>query len=296
MSLISFCDGLGRVKHVQIAFATSESMRHLDDELPLLVAAATDRGHRANNISWDDPAADWNSYDTVVVRSCWDYTGRREEFVAWARSIPSLQNPSDVIAWNTDKAYLREFAACGTPIIDTYWNVRNGDDIGEHGEWVCKPSVSAGSQDTARWGSREEVYAHSAGLIAAGRTSMVQPYIQSVDTDGETAMIFLGGEFSHAIRKGQLLHKGEGVRQDRDSRETITPRAPTAAQHEIAAESLASVARILALDEPLLYARVDLVNAPDGSPLVIELELTEPSLFLAHSEDGADRLVRALES
>ena len=271
-------------------------MRRLDDELKLLVAAANNRGHRADICVWDDPAIDWNSYDSVVVRSCWDYTGRREEFVAWARSLPRLHNPAGVIAWNTDKVYLREFAASGTPVIDTYWDVQCGDDIGENSEWVCKPSVSAGSHDTARWSSREEVCAHSAALVAAGRTSMVQPYIVSIDTDGETAMIFLGGEFSHAVRKGQLLRKGEGANVDRDSRESITRRAPTAAQHEVAAESLAVIARILALDEPLLYARVDLVAAPDSSPLVIEVELTEPSLFLAHSEDGAGMLIRALES
>jgi hypothetical protein len=280
---------------VQIAFATSRTYRSIDTEIPLLVTAATARGHQAESPIWDDPEVDWSSYDAVVVRSCWDYTGRREEFLAWARSVPTLHNPAPVIEWNTDKVYLREFAADGTPIIDTCWNVRAGDDIGDHDEWVCKPSVSVGSQDTARWTSREEVYAHSAELIATGRTSMVQPYIQSVDTHGETAMIFLGGTFSHAIRKGQLLHKGEGVRQDRHDRESITPRAPTAAQHEIAAESLASVARILDLDAPLLYARVDLVTAADGSLLVIELELTEPSLFIAHSAGSADRLVRALE-
>jgi hypothetical protein len=280
---------------VQIAFATAAPYRDLDEDLPMLVDAANGRGHRADVRNWDDRSVDWNSYDTVVVRSCWDYTGRREEFLTWARSIPVLQNPSRVIAWNTDKVYLREFAAGGTPIIETHWNAKDGDDIGDHGEWVCKPSVSVGSQDTARWSTREEVYAHSAELVAAGRTSMVQPYVQSVDSEGETAMMFLDGEFSHAIRKGQLLLQGEGVRQDRDSRESITPRAPTAAQHEVAAESLASVSRILALNEPLLYARVDLVTAPGGTPLVIELELTEPSLFLDHSEDGAGRLVRALE-
>ena len=280
---------------MQIAFATSDAMRHLDNEIPLLLAAATHRGHQANICSWDDPAVDWNSYDTVVVRSCWGYARRRDEFVAWAYSVPRLQNPARVIEWNTDKVYLREFARARTPVVDTYWNVQAGDDIGDHEEWVCKPSISAGSKDTARWGRRDEVYAHSAELIASGHTSMVQPCIRSVDTDGETTMIFLGGEFSHAVRKGQLLHQGEDLRRDRDSPETITPRAPTAAQHEVAAESLAAVARILILDDPLLYARVDLVTGPDGSPLVVELDLTEPSLFLAHSEDAAERLVRALE-
>lgn len=280
---------------MHIALATATAHRAADTDLPLLVDAASRRGHQVDIFDWNDPSVDWNGFDRVVVRSTWDYTDRRDEFLAWTRSIPALQNPADVIAWNTDKTYLREFAA-DAPVIETHWNVTAGDDIGDHAEWVCKPSVSAGSRDTARWGSRDEVYAHSAALIAAGRTSMVQPYIQSVDSDGETAMIFIAGMFSHAIRKGQLLHAGEGVRDDRHAdAEHITPRAPTAAQHEIAAESLAAVERLLGLTEPLLYARIDLVGAEDGSPMVIEVELTEPSLFLTHSTNGAERLIRALE-
>lgn len=281
---------------VHIAFATAAPFRDHDEDLPLLIAAAKARGHRAELVNWYDPAVEWPSFDTVVVRSCWDYIDRLDEFIAWARSIPSLQNPSTVIAWNTDKVYLREVAGEGIAIIPTYWNVQEGDDIGDSEEWVCKPSISVGSLDTGRWGSREEVYAHSADLVAAGRASIVQPYITSVDTDGETAMLFIGGEFSHSIRKGQLLFAGEGINDERAGTESITPRAPTAVQHEVAAEALEAVARILSLDEPLLYARVDLVTAPNGSPLVIELELTEPSLFLPHTEDGADRLIRALES
>lgn len=289
---ITFCHN----GSVTIAFATSRAMLHADGELSLLVAAATAHGLRSEVCSWDDPAIDWNSFDQVVIRSCWDYTGRRQEFLDWAHSVPHLHNPAPVIVWNTDKTYLRACAAAGIPIIDTYWDVQQGDDIGDHTEWVCKPSISAGSKDTARWNSRDDVYAHSVELTAAGRTSMVQPYIQSVDSDGETAMIFVGGAYSHAIRKGQLLYRGEGIRDDRHTRESITPRAPTAAQLEVAAESLRTVAHILDLPEPLLYARVDLVAAADGSPLVIELELTEPSLFLAHSTRGADLLIEALEA
>ncbi len=280
---------------MHIAFATAAAFRELDEDLPLLIAAGEERGHRAELADWDQPGVDWQGFDHVVVRSCWNYIDQRDEFVAWAGSIPSLRNPSKVIAWNTDKIYLRECAAAGMPMIDTYWNAKEGDDIGDPEEWVCKPSISAGSIDTGRWSTREEVYAHSAELIAAGRTSIVQPYIQSVDNDGETAMIFIGGEFSHAIRKGQLLKRGEGINDERAGTESVTPRAPTAVQHEVAAEALATVQHLLSLDAPLLYARVDLVTAPDGSPLVIELELTEPSLFLPHSEGGADRLIQALE-
>src|SRR4051794_38101094 len=124
---------------MRIAFATAANYRDLDDDLPLLLAAAQARGHEAVLANWDDPSANWASFDRVVIRSCWDYIARLDEFLAWARSVPSLQNPATVIGWNTDKVYLRAVSDAGVPIIPTFWNVADGDDIGPYDEWVCKP-------------------------------------------------------------------------------------------------------------------------------------------------------------
>ena len=124
---------------------------------------------------------------------------------------------------------------------------------------------------------------------------MTQPYIASVDDEGETAMLFLGGAYSHAIRKGAILTRGEGIRQDRDGRgENPTVREPTAAQHELAAQALAATEQILGKKINLTYARVDLVTAANGSPMIIELELTEPSLFLPWAPEGAGRLIDSI--
>jgi len=272
---------------VTLAFATGRPYAAIDVDLPLLVAAAAARGLDAEVAVWDDDSVDWAGYDLVVVRSCWDYLERRDAFLDWASAVPRLHNPADVLAWNTDKVYLRELSDAGVPVIDTRWDVRRGDDLPDADEWVVKPSVSGGSRDTARWGTPDEAYTHSEELIAAGRTAMLQPYVPSVDTEGETALIFFGGRFSHAIRKGPLLERGEGVRQDRDQREVITPRAPTAAQHEIAEQALNAV-------PATLYARVDLVTDPEGQPRLIELELTEPSLFLDSTDGAAGRLIDAV--
>lgn len=277
-----------------IAFVSSSWARELDADLPRLVEAAGQRGIDSEVRLWDDPAVDWTSYDAVVVRSCWDYTTRRDAFLAWAASVPHLHNTHEVLAWNTDKVYLRQIEAAGVPIIETRWNIAEGDDLGDHGEWVVKPAVSAGSLDTARWESPADVYAHSAALVGAGRTSMTQPYVSSVDEEGETAMLFFGGEFSHAIRKGPILVRGEGIRQDRDGRGVNEVRTPTRAQHEVAEAALAAVDEVLGHPVDLLYARVDLVTGADGSPLVIEVELTEPYLFLALADGGAGRLVDAI--
>jgi hypothetical protein len=279
---------------MKLALATSTSARDVDPDLDLVVAAADARGIDADVVLWDDPAVTWDEYDAVVVRSCWDYVPRRAEFLAWAQRVPRLHNPAAVLRWNTDKVYLRELQDAGVPVIETRWDVAPGDELGDHDEWVVKPTISAGSKDTARWGTREEVWSHSAELVAAGRISMTQPYIASVDDEGETAVVHVGGTFSHAIRKGPLLERGEGVRQDRDSREEITPRTPTTQQREVADHVLATATSLLGLDAPPLYARIDLVTGADGAPMLIELELTEPSLFLPQSGGGAERLVDAV--
>ncbi|MCW2788639.1 MAG: hypothetical protein JWQ91_1377 [Aeromicrobium sp.] len=279
---------------MSLAFVTSQDYRTIDPDLPLLLEASRAAGTDAEIVVWDDAGVDWAAYDAVVVRSCWDYVARREEFLAWAEAVPRLHNSAEVLAWSTDKVYLEQLQDAGVPIIETRWDVGPGEDIGDHAEWVVKPTISAGSRDTARWGTRDEVWAHSAELIGAGRTSMTQPYVSSVDDEGETAMLLFDGIFSHAIRKGALLAPGEGVVQDRDSRESITPRTPSDAQLALSASVIDMTCEILGLDEPPLYARIDLVTAPDGSPQLIELELAEPSVFLPQSDGGAERFVEAV--
>ncbi|MCW2769260.1 MAG: hypothetical protein JWR27_693 [Aeromicrobium sp.] len=277
-----------------LAFVTSHDHRAVDPDLPLLLEASRAAGTEAEIVVWDDTGVSWEAYDAVVVRSCWDYVVRRDEFLAWAESVPRLHNCAEILTWSTDKVYLQQLQDAGVPIIETRWDVAPGEDIGDHAEWVVKPTVSAGSRDTARWGTREEVWAHSAELIAAGRTSMTQPYVSSVDDEGETAMLHFNGTFSHAIRKGALLAPGEGVVQDRDSRESISPRTPSDAQLALSTSVIEMTCEILGIDELPLYARVDLVTAPDGSPQLIELELAEPSVFLPQSDGGAARFVEAV--
>jgi hypothetical protein len=280
------------VARVTIALATGRPYIDLDVDLPLLLDAASARGIAAEVAVWDDDSVDWSAYDVVMVRSCWDYIDRRDDFLSWAARVPNLHNSADVLRWNTDKVYLRELDDAGVPVIDTRWDIRRGDDLPDStGEWVVKPSISGGSRDTARWSSPDDVYAHSEKLMAAGHTVMVQPYVPSVDTEGETALIYFGGRFSHAIRKGPLLERGKGVRREAELSESITPRAPTAAQLDVAGHVLAAIPSSLGTAEALAYARVDLVTDPAGAPQLIELELTEPSLFLDHAERSAERLV-----
>ena len=171
--------------------------------------------------------------------------------------------------------------------MPTVWNPTTAAELPDAEEWVVKPSVSAGSRDTARWSDPTATLAHVAELTAAGRTAMVQPYLDSVDDLGETAMLFIGGRFSHAVRKGPLLGRGEGVRQDRDSRGDLRPVTATPEQRAVAQAVFDAVPSLVPGAAPLLYARIDLVAGADGRPVVLELELTEPSLFLPQAPPEA---------
>ncbi len=107
--------------------------------------------------------------------------------------MPRLRNPVEVLRWNTDKTYLRDLERLGLPVVATVWDPVGAGQLPDAREWVVKPSISAGSRDTARWSDADAVLVHAGQLVAAGRTAMVQPYLDSVDDAGETAMLFLGG-------------------------------------------------------------------------------------------------------
>ena len=182
----------------QVALVTCAELPDLDPDDRLLVDPLAGHGIQVTAAVWDDPGVDWASFDLVVLRSTWDYARRRDDFVAWAAAVPTLVNPADVVAWNTDKRYLRELAAAGVPVVPTSW-VEPGDSwsppVG--GEWVIKPAVSAGSKDTGRYdladpAHRDLATAHVARLQAANRLVMIQPYLPAVDSYGETAVLYLG--------------------------------------------------------------------------------------------------------
>lgn len=283
---------------MEVALVTAAVARGLDDDLPLLSRALDERGIAHGVVDWDDPSVDWAAVGLAVVRSVWDHPQRRDELLAWARAasdVTDLANPPDVLAWSGDKRYLADLARAGVPVVPTAFA-----DPGEPMDWpdadevVVKPAVSAGSIDTARHrrGDRAAADAHVARLHADGRTAMAQPYLRAVEGErGETALVFLGGGLSHCVRKGPMLVPGLRVVAGLFVEEDIRPARPTAAELEVARAALAAVP---GGPDRVLYGRVDLVPGDDGGPVVLELELVEPSLFLAHERAAPGRLAEAI--
>lgn len=270
--------------------------KHAPDDAVLLAALA-DRGVEADAAAWNDPAIDWGAADLVVIRSTWDYQYARDAFVAWAEhveAVTALANPAATMRANTDKRYLRDLEAAGVPVVPTCFlepgqppavpPALAGQPI------VVKPAISAGARDTARYepGDHEAAAGHVARLLDTGRTVLLQPYQHRVDEAGEAALVFIDGRFSHALHKAARLPAGHGRAGTQVAPESITPREPSPAERDVAEQVLAAAG-----GEGLLYARVDLVDSPDG-PQLLELELTEPSLFLARAEGADARLADAV--
>ncbi|MGE0708569.1 MAG: RimK family alpha-L-glutamate ligase [Planctomycetota bacterium] len=275
---------------MRIALATCAVLPDPDPDQAPLAAELRAGGHEVTTPVWDDPQVRWGDLDVCVLRSTWDYTERPGEFLAWVDRVASqtvLLNPAPVVRWNAHKRYLLELAAAGVPVVPTELAPAGGaPDLGAlcaargWDDVVIKPAVSAGSRDTLRARAGDAAgAAHLAALVGRGDDALVQPYQASVEGPGERALVAIGGELSHAVRKSpRFLGDGEQTRA-----------APIEADEAALAEALlAGPAR------GLLYARIDLVRDAAGRPQVAELELIEPSLFFATHPPALARFAAAL--
>ncbi|THA48936.1 RimK family alpha-L-glutamate ligase [Streptomyces sp. A1136] len=290
-----------------LALVTDETSLVIDYDMPLLLDACQAAGIRAEICSWRDPDIDWDRFDAVLLRSPWSYVESLREFLEWCEYVTDvtyLFNPLPVVRWNLDKHYLADLAEAGVPVVPSGF-VAPGTDpeaalrtfLDRHArarEIVVKPTVGAYSRDVRRFSrsAEAEAAAYVAKLLDQGSHVILQPYLDSIDRHGETDLIHFGGVYSHAIRKRALLLSDGTV--DEPTQDARTARDAAADERAVAAAALDAAAAHLELREPLLYSRVDLIRDDDGQPLVLELELCEPSLSMPFSETSATRFAQVI--
>lgn len=265
-----------------------------DVDEALLVNALKSAGIDAEMVVWNAPHRPWNEYAACVIRSTWDYFHRLPEFKAWiaeASRQTNLQNSAEILLANLHKRYLEDLQAKGIPIVRTVFfdkgqaaDLRAAFDEWGASEVVVKPAVSGGSYMTERFTiNRLKEGQEFLNQILEDRDAMVQPFLPSVQEGGEVNVICIAGEISHTIIKNpRFIGEAEQVSQRGEQ--------PTPEQRMLAEKVLATI------DGDWLYARVDLMRDDDGSWVLSELELTEPSLFLLQHPPALDRLVKAISS
>lgn len=292
--------------HIAIATFSGITEEWLDDGL--LREALRARGATVARVAWDRTDIDWSVFDAVIIRSTWDYTARHEEFVTWIDQVGDrLHNAPALVRWNSDKRYLADLAAAGLAVVPTTYLVP-GDPVPDLlGDIVVKPSISAGAKDTGRFGDEAHDAARMlvARIHATGRTVMLQPYLTSVDTRGETAVVCIDGSVAYCLHKGPVLRADEvapvrddelGVAEAMYDELLVVPGEADDAELALARAVVGEVTRRFGYVP--LYARVDVVGGPDGNPMLMELEAVEPSLYHGQvpgsAELVADAIVRRL--
>ena len=282
-----------------VALVTYDTRPEVTDDDRLLADALSLRGVSVHAIPWSDAAARWGAFDAVVVRSCWDYFLRADEFHPWLdrleRERAPVHNDVRILRWNADKSYLRDVGARGVPVIPTRWLTRGtavslGELRRETGwsELVVKPTVSGGAHRTWRAtpDAQREDDARLADMIDEGEV-MVQPLVAEIERDGEWSLVFVAGSYSHAVLKRPRTGDFRVQQEHGGTLDAVDPAA------SVIAAAARAVSAIPFGDAPPLYARVDgcIVR---GELQLMELEVLEPELFLRCAPESAERLADAL--
>ena len=281
-----------------IALVTTQAARGHDHDLDILTAALDAAHQKWQIVNWDDASIDWSQFSIAVLRSTWDYYARLDEFVAWVDLVSAqttLCNPAEIVRWNVDKRYLQEMSAHGIPVMATTFVLQLSQVTPELvvGDVIIKPVVSAGSNNTAR--HRNDAVAARAQLdhiVSNAGVAMVQPYSPTIDSVGETGLVYLGGKFSHAFGKDAVFGEAEQVHNGVHVQEVITARTANPNEHQLGDSVMKFLINKFGVTP--LYARIDMVTNIDGVPEIMEVELTEPSLYLHLDAGSPERAASAL--
>ncbi|MFI5073875.1 MAG: RimK family alpha-L-glutamate ligase [Actinomycetales bacterium] len=275
----------------EVALVNCADERYQEPEVHVAADALRAAGVSTDVVSWDEDR-DWGAYGLVVVRTPWDYFDRVNDFLDWAARVEResvLVNPADVLRWNSHKGYLAEFTAKSVPTVPTRLVPGPSTDVADQirevpwEEIVVKPAIDGGARHAWRGLRDDPSLSRVAERLTDHGDVVVQPFVPAI-VDGERSLVFLGGRFSHAVRK---VPKAGDYRSQRHLGGREVDHEPDSAELQVALAAMA------AAPGRLTYARVDLVDW-EGAPVLIELEVIEPDLFLRDVPARVDRFVEVV--
>ena len=248
------------------------------------------RGVEVDAVPWTT-TGDLSAYDLVLPLVVWGYHLQYDDWQRWLHRAETNQlgvvNPPALLRWNSDKVYLTELGVRGVPTIETIEvNELSDADLAVAaerfgtGELVVKPPVSASATGTHRIRVGDEIPS-----TEIGQRMMIQPFLPSIASEGEYALILFDGLYSHTVVKRP---KSGDFRVQPHLGGSTEPCEPPEGAIELATSALA------AAPAAATYARVDIVRGTDGALRIMELELIEPALFLDVAPHGEEAFANAV--
>jgi hypothetical protein len=241
-------------------------------------------------VSWDDPDADWQAFDAAIIGTTWDYWDHHETFLKTLERIEEnipVFNPPALVRWNSHKSYLKDIEARGAKLIPTLWldeatperataafDTLGSDDL------VFKRQVGAGADGQHRLRRGDSIPAMPLPMMA-------QPFLSTIQSEGELSFIYIDGAFSHALLKRAASGDYRIQSTYGGIEEAVSP---TPSDLAVAGAMMST------LDTPPLYARVDMVRGDNGGLLLMELEMIEPYLYPEQGPELGERMAKAIES
>ena len=291
-------NGMTKTIDVVILVSLEYSINRHPDDLALQ-ATLIARGCTVEIVAWDNRSYNFSQVKLAIIRSCWDYDERLEEFLIAMAEIKEtciLLNSWEMIHTNSNKYYLQDLKANGIPIVPTVFIKDSAQILSALNSFttkqvVVKPVISASGRNTYRF------YRAERGLITEKveellkfKDVMIQPYLNTIESKGEKSTVVIDGQIVYTMLKKPatgnfLVHIHHGGKYVKD-------------QADIKDQSF--IRQVLnALPELPLYLRIDYLFDSAGNPLLLELELIEPNLYLSVNELGlqllTDRLTAMLK-
>ena len=274
-----------------------EDMGDFVTDFHLSVEPMAALGWQVETVPWRSNV-DWDEFDAVYICTPWDYPDYLPQFLDVLVNIESSQalliNDLSLVHWTMEKTYLQDIEQRGGHIVPSTWyegfeSARPADFFAEHqtDKVVIKPTVGANAKDTfVLTDPVDENTLHMLRQVYSGRAFFVQPFVETIQSEGEYSLFFFNGEYSHTILKTPKA--GDFRVQEEHGADIAAVQPPNAL--------LDTASRLFASIEPLpTYGRGDWVRGPNGRYLLMELELIEPSLYLRTDSGAAARFARAFD-
>lgn len=285
------------MKLAYVVFSIEGQYAFPEQEHDFLLNFLQQKGLNIQRNAWSDETIDWTQFDCIVLKAPWDYVEKPIQFYQWLdemalQNIPLL-NPADIVKWNCDKHYLKEIADAGLRVIPSafiergeHFNSADHFEAFDTDTLIVKPCISGSSKNTFLVGKDDAESAGTINTLLQKEAMMVQPFIPHIKEEGEWALLFFGGKFSHALVKTPA--NGD-FRCQQQFGGSVQATRPTAALLQAATEYVSKFAK------GCLYARVDGLVV-DNVFYLMELELVDPVLFLAVQPGSEENYYAALQS
>ncbi len=259
-------------------FVTYCDLPILDADDRLVTTELKQRGFECKVADWRDTSVDWANAGICVLRSTWDYHLHYQEFLNWLTKVSAqtiLWNDTELVRWNSKKTYLFDLERAAIPIVPTVLfeqgSTENLKSVLDKQNWtkgILKPVVGLSTFGVRIIESDSKNIQEQLEAMLESSDVLLQPFIETVHERGERALVFIGQEYSHTIRKSAF----QPLAQAGEAGETL---------EQADERELDLARRVLAeVKKPYAFARVDLIRDTAGEDLLIELELVEPSLYL----------------